>query len=118
MTLPNGRIVVNLTTDHAAIKKGLQQVVGGAHVTADAIDGTGGSTKSARVMCGMYALREFLSGLADVQGPKTLVLVSNGFTCESPGSDRSTRMDRRMDLQDLSAAAAAARVAGLRPPTE
>jgi VWFA-related protein len=109
VTLPNGRIVANLTTDRTEIKKGLEQVVGGAHVTADAIDGTGGSTKSARVMCAMSALRDFLEGLSAVPGPKTLVLVSNGFTCESPGSDRSTRSDRRMDLQDLSAAAAAAR---------
>jgi VWFA-related protein len=109
VTLPNGRIVVNLTTDRAAIKKGLEQIVGGAHVTSEAIDGTGGSTKSARVMCGMYALRDFLDGLAAVPGPKTLVLVSSGFTCESPGSDRSTRSDRKMDLQDLSTAAAAAR---------
>lgn len=109
VTLPNGRIVVNLTTEYGAVKKGLEDIVGGAPVSSLAIDGTGGSTRTARGACGMYALRDFMSGLTSVAGAKTVVLVSSGFVCDSPSGDRSTRVDRRMDLEDLAKATAAAR---------
>ena len=107
VTLPNGRVVVNLTTDLAQIRQALPLMIGGYHDTLDLPDG--GSMRAERVMCAMYALRDFFNGLRKLAGPKTIVLVSEGFTCEGPSGYRDTRLDGRPELADLAAAAGAAR---------
>ena len=107
VTLPNGRVIVNLTTDLAQIRRALPLVTGGYHDTLDLP--AGGSMRAERVSCAMYALRDFFDGLKKLPGPKTVVLVSEGFTCEGPSGYRDTRLDGRPELRDLAAAAGAAR---------
>lgn len=117
VTLPNGRIVVNLTTDVALVRRALPLVVGGAHDNPDPLIIPSTPTTAAqyipflpeRVGCTMLALRDFLGGLRGIAGPKTIVLVSEGFSCESPSANRSQRIDTRIELQELGASAGLAR---------
>ena len=98
VTLPNGKIEVNLTTDVEPVRRALRMIVGRA---TDLVYGT----VTPGVTCVLPVLREFLGGLKRIPGPKTIVLVSEGFTCEL----RRSRMDYRMDFEDLAKAAAAVR---------
>ncbi len=72
VTLPFGRVEVELTADHERVQSRLHQIVGrapydqpvatGAHTTSEAID-----------------LLEFLKSLVPLDGPKTVLLISEGF---------------------------------------
>ena len=70
VTMPFGRVEVELTSDHARVKKRLPQIVGhseeaaptGAQTTSEALD-----------------LLAFLKSIIPLEGPKTIVLISEGF---------------------------------------
>jgi len=99
ITLPNGRIEANLTSDFAAVRRALQHVVGRD------TDLPGGIAKP-EVGCTLMALLDFLRGLERTGGLKTMVLVSEGFSCNE--AIRS-RLDNTRDLEDLASLAASAR---------
>ena len=99
VTLPNGRIEVNLTSHFEEIRRALPRVVGRDH------DVPGGIMKPA-IGCAFTALLDFIAGLRSLDGPKTIVFVSEGFGCSQP---IRSRMDDKRDLEDLASLSAAAR---------
>lgn len=117
VTMPFGRVEVDLTADHDRAKKRLSQIVGHADVLTSVPTGT--TTTSEAV-----DLLEFLKSITPLDGAKTVLLISEGFqTGESPTGP--TLLDRpettavapllndlgqlRGEVTDLRTAAAAAR---------
>jgi VWFA-related protein len=74
ITMPFGRIEVDLTTDHALAKARLGKIVG--HSQKE----TGNETTPEG-----RSLLEFVRGLSPLQGAKTIVLISEGFNGSEPG---------------------------------
>ena len=99
VTLPNGRIEVNLTSDFEQVSQALQRVAGRDY---DMPRGIGWP----EVGCTFTALLDLLSGLRSVDGLKTIVFVSEGFGCSQPVR---SRMDDSRDLEDLASLSASAR---------
>ena len=74
MTMPFGRVEVDLTTDHALAKARLGKIVGHAQ------QATGNETASEA-----RALLNFVRSLAPLDGAKTIVLISEGFNASESG---------------------------------
>ena len=73
VTMPYGGILVEPTRDHAQMLKALPTISGQAsHQTTD-------SSKGCRTRDTLNALADHLSGLAHVDGPKTIIFVSSGM---------------------------------------
>lgn len=98
ITIPNGRIEVNLTTDHEQVRRALRLIVGHYNVAADGIAPASG--------CVLTAMLDLLRGMQRLPGPKTFVYVSEGSGC---GQAARTRMDNNRDLEDLATLSAGAR---------
>jgi len=75
VTMPSGQIEVNLTRDREEVRRALTTAVGRATDLP-----YGGP---AQVDCALAVLRDLFEGLAGVAGPKAVLLVSEGFSCES-----------------------------------
>jgi VWFA-related protein len=112
VTMPFGRVEVDLTSDFKRVKARLPQIIG--HST-EAVPKGEQTTSEGR------ALVDFLKNLVKLQGPKTIVLISEGF---NTGSGRVPTADNELDtgtailtrlgsqvteIADLRSAAAAAR---------
>jgi VWFA-related protein len=74
ITMPMGRVEVDLTTDHAKAKERLGKIVGHAQQE------TGNPTSSEA-----RALLDFVRGLVPLDGAKTIVLISEGFNANESG---------------------------------
>ncbi len=74
ITMPMGRVEVDLTTDHAKAKGRLGKIVGHAQQE------TGNTTTSEA-----RALLDFVRSLAPLDGAKTIVLISEGFNANESG---------------------------------
>jgi len=97
VTIPNGRIEVNLTTEHDRVRRALPDVVGRDTDVPDGI-------AKPEIGCTLVRLIDLLRGMEQIAGPKTFVLVSEGFACDQRG-----RLDNRRDLNDLASVAASVR---------
>jgi len=73
LTMPFGRLEVDLTTDHARAKARLSSIVGHAQTSS------GNQTTSET-----RALLDFVRGLAALEGAKTIVLMSAGLSGDGP----------------------------------
>ncbi len=74
ITMPMGRVEVDLTTDHARAKERLGKIVGHAQQE------TGNPTTSEA-----RALLDFVRSLGPLDGAKTIVLISEGFNANESG---------------------------------
>ena len=74
ITMPQGRVEVDLTADHAMAKARLLKIAGHAEQS------TGNQTSSES-----RALLDFLKSLAPLDGAKTIVLISEGLNADEPG---------------------------------
>lgn len=147
VTLPNGGVQVDLTTNHARVRKALERIIGVAPQTGsiwpismseaimierERLDGDrpvtqevisrqcGGGSDSACVQqivaearrlareidiktrASVKALQDFFKGIAHVEGPKTVVMISGSFV-------RANLNDTPFDMDDIALAATAAR---------
>ena len=99
ITLPNGRIEVNLTTDFNEVRRALRGVIG----RNTDVPGTGQVAGG----CSMNALLDVMRGIQSIEGPKAIVFVSEGWGCG--GKVMRDRLDNRRDPEDLASLAAATR---------
>jgi VWFA-related protein len=73
VTMPYGGIVVEPTRNHEQVLKALPTITG------QASQQTNDSEKGCRTRNTLTALADHLSGLAHIQGPKTIIFVSSGM---------------------------------------
>ena len=98
ITLPNGRIEANLTSDFGEVKRALSRLVGRNNDLPGGILSPGAG-------CPLLSLLDLLRGLRSVEGPKAIVFVSEGFGCS--GRTIRERLDNPRDPEDLASLAAA-----------
>src|SRR6476619_672653 len=90
VTLPNGRIKVNLPSGFEEIKRALPRVVARDH------DGPGGIMKPA-IGCAFPAPLDFIAGLRSLDGLKTIVFVSGaGSRSAADGRQARSRKIKRV----------------------
>jgi VWFA-related protein len=98
VTLPQGRIEVDLTTEHDRVRRALPSVVGRKADLPMGLSNPGG--------CPLLAVLDLLRGMQRVAGPKTFVFISEGFAC--PQQVRGL-LDNPRDVEDLASLAASTR---------
>lgn len=99
VTMPFGRVEVDLTADHERARKRLHQIVGRADVQISVPTGT--TTTSEAI-----DLLEFLRRITPLAGAKTVLLISEGFqTGESPFDDANPTGAALLDRPETTAVA-------------
>jgi VWFA-related protein len=93
VTMPFGRVEVDLTADHDRAKKRLYQVVGHADVQVSVPTGTTTTSEA-------LDLLEFLKSITPLDGPKTVLLISEGFQTGEGPFDAGDRVDVGAALLD------------------
>jgi VWFA-related protein len=72
VTMPNGGIEVDFTTDHDKVAEALRKFIGRAPREVSEQD------RSCRSRLLLNSMRDYIEGTASLQGPKTIVLLSSG----------------------------------------
>lgn len=107
VTMPNGGIEIDFTTDHQKVATALRRFVGRAPRESSEQD------RSCRSRLVLNGMRDLLQELAPLDGPKVVVLLSSGVL--NPRRDAAANAPpgpceiRLMDFQDVRTAAAHAR---------
>jgi hypothetical protein len=107
VTMPNGRVEIEFTTNHDQVADALRKF------RATAQREQTEQERSCRSRLLLNSLRDYIDGLAAIQGPKTIVLLSSGVLNprrDGPLSGPPGPCEiRQIDFQDVSTAASMAR---------